>query len=201
MAEGDPWGPWDPASLGEVAELFGESGAKWWIAGGWAIELAVGRALRSHDDIDVLLLRRDQFAIQRVLKGWDWHAADPPGTLRPWPEGEWLPLAVHDIWCRPTPDAPWRIQFMLDESSGDDWVSRRDSRIRRPIGEIGYVSAENVPYLVPEIQLLYKANGRRPKDDGDFAATLPVLGNGQRAWLRDALTLAYGPAHPWLSPL
>lgn len=31
----------------------------WWIAGGFAIELATGRAIRPHDDIDVGLLRSD----------------------------------------------------------------------------------------------------------------------------------------------
>lgn len=196
-----PWGPWEPASPAEVFEIFRDCRAPWWIAGGYAIELAAGRPLRDHGDIDVLLLRRDQLAVQQALPGWEWHAADPPGTLRPWRQGELLPAGVHDIWCRPGPDEPWRIQFMLDEAAGGDWVSRRDERIRRPIAGVGFRTADAIPYLAPEIQLLYKANGRRPKDEFDFTAALPMLTSFQRQWLIDALSLAYGPGHPWRARL
>jgi hypothetical protein len=198
---GTPWGPWEPASPAEVAARFGTARPRWWIAGGWAIEFAAGHAFRAHADIDVLVLRRDQLMVQDVLPGWQWHAADPPGRLRPWRPGELLPPDVHDVWCRPGPAAPWRIQVMLDESAGTDWVSRRDQRIRRPVASLGHVTADGLPYLAPEIQLFYKANGRRPKDEADFAAVLPALTAAQRRWLRAALAVAYGPAHPWRARL
>ena len=196
-----PWGPWEPASPAEVAQIFSGSQVDWWIAGGHAIELAAGQPVREHTDIDVLLLRPDQLAVQHVLAGWQWHAADPPGTLRPWQPGEQLPVGVHDIWCRPGPDQPWRIQVMLDERCEDDWVSRRDERIRLPLASIGSVTTDGIPYLRPEIQLFYKANGRRPKDEFDFEVTLPTLSPAQRQWLDDALTLAYGRDHPWSARL
>jgi hypothetical protein len=53
------------------------AGGPWWIAGGCAIELAVGQPVRDHADVDVLVLRRDRLAVQRALPGWDWQAADP----------------------------------------------------------------------------------------------------------------------------
>ncbi|MEV8332824.1 nucleotidyltransferase domain-containing protein, partial [Streptomyces niveus] len=53
-------GTWEPAPLAEVVRLFSGLRCPWWIAGGHAIELAVGHAFRPHGDIDVLLLRRDQ---------------------------------------------------------------------------------------------------------------------------------------------
>ncbi|GAA5037682.1 nucleotidyltransferase domain-containing protein [Thermocatellispora tengchongensis] len=74
-----------------------------WVAGGYAAELAAGRAFRGHDDIDVLVPRRDQHHVQRALRGWEWRAADPPGSPRPWRPGERPPAGVHDIWCRPGP--------------------------------------------------------------------------------------------------
>jgi hypothetical protein len=192
-----PWGTWEPASPRQVTDIFSGCGAPWWIAGGYAIELAVGTPFREHGDIDVLLLRRDQLVVQQALPGWEWHAADPPGTLRPWLTGEQLPGGVHDIWCRQGPAEPWRIQVMLDESSGTDWVSRRDARIRRPIASLGSVTANGIPYLTPEIQLFYKAKGMRRKDETDFSAVLPALTQRQREWLADAIALACGPGHPW----
>ena len=60
--------------------------------------------------------------------------------------------------------------------------------IRRPVATIGKVSDDGIPYLAPEIQLFCKARGRRPKDETDFAAVLPLLDSAQRQWLSDALT-------------
>ncbi|MEE1737679.1 amino acid transporter [Streptomyces sp. BE147] len=198
-----PFGVWEPAPLSDVAaSFFGLKDTRfpWWVAGGLAIELAVGRRIRAHGDIDVLVLRRDQLAVQRVLAGWEWWAADPPGMLRPWAEGEYLPLGVHDIWCRPGPGAPWRVQVMLDEARGEEWVSRRDSRVRRPLGALGLTSGDGIPFLAPEVQLYYKAGTPRPKDEVDFDAALPVLVDRQRRWLVDAITTTYGP-HPWAERL
>lgn len=195
-----PWGVWEPAALVEVVSLFSGLPSPWWVAGGHAIELAVGRPIREHADIDVLMLRYDQLAAQHALAGWEWWAADPPGTLRPWQPEEILPPDVHDIWCRPTSQQPWRIQIMLDEAHGADWVSRRNPRIRRPIADLGRTSADGTPYLAPEIQLFYKAKGLRQKDWIDFTATLPHLSTNQRRWLHRALTDTHG-VHPWLQPL
>lgn len=106
--------------------------------------------------------------------------------------GEQLPASVHDVWCRPGPGLPWRIQVMLDESDGTDWVSRRDTRIRRPVDALGSRSSAGVPYVVPEVQLYYKAKNPRPEDETDFAAGLEVLDRAQRGWLHHALATTYG---------
>lgn len=191
-----PFGPWESAQPREAAALFSVMPCPWWIAGGYAIELAAGRPVREHGDIDVLVLRPDHLHIQQALPGWQWWAADPPGTLRPWRPGERLPAAIHDIWCRPGPDQPWRIQVMIDESGGGDWISRRDPGIRRPIQGIGRTSTDGISYLTPEIQLFYKARNHRPKDETDFTAVLPVLTEDQRRWLNDAIARTVGE-HPW----
>jgi hypothetical protein len=191
------WGWWDPATPAEIKVIFSGCRASWWIAGGYAIELAAGRPVRPHADIDVMMLRRDQLAVQQAVAGWDWQAADAPGKLRCWRPAEQLPVGVHDIWCRPGPGQPWRVAIMLDEACGQDWVSRRNPRISRPIASLGRVTADGIPYLAPEIQLFYKAKAARRNDETDFSAVLPMLTGPQRHWLRDAIALAYGQRHPW----
>lgn len=188
---------WEALLPEEVRDLLAGVDAPWWVAGGYAIEYAVGKPFREHGDVDILMLHRDHMEAQRALPGWELWAADPPGTLRPWAPGEVLPPEIHDIWCRPTPDSPWRFQFMLDNAEGPEWVSRRDARIRLPLNEIGRVTSDGIPYLRPEIQLLYKAKGPRPKDEQDFTMALSKLDTEQRQWLREAITIAYGE-HPWL---
>ncbi|MEU1307796.1 amino acid transporter [Streptomyces cinnamoneus] len=189
---------WEKLSLSEVAALLGNGDFPWWVAGGHAIELAVGRKFRSHGDLDILILRRDQHLVREVLSGWDLHVADPPGTgeLRPWNHEEFLGLPLNGLWCRRSPSTPWSFELMLDEAEGDVWFSRRDSRVHCPIDRVGCVTSDGIPYLTPEVQLFYKAKAHREKDEIDFNAVLPLLDGNQRAWLRGALNLSY-PVHPW----
>jgi hypothetical protein len=191
---------WEPASVGEVAAAFARHPGPWWVAGGVAIELAVGRRIRDHADIDIGVLRTDHVAAHDVLLGWELWAADPPGTLRPWVCGEVLPREVHDVWCRPNAAAPWRIQLMIDESDGMDWVSRRDPGVRLPLGLAVRRTAVGIPYLAPQVQLYYKAGSPRPKDLIDFDTALPVLGLHERNWLRAAIE-RQDPGHGWLERL
>lgn len=193
-------GPWSPLGVAETAALFAGLDAPWWIAGGWAIDLFLGRQTRAHSDTDVLLLRRDQLVAQRALAGWDLHAADPPGVLRPWREGEWLAPPIQDMFGRRTPASDWALQLMLLEGEGERWIFRRTPAIGGPITALTRRSAEGIPFLAPEVQLLHKAHSLRPKDEADFALVLPLLDERARNWLAEALSL-HAPAHPWLARL
>jgi hypothetical protein len=194
-------GPWEPMMPAEVGDLLRSAACPWWIAGGWAIDLYLGRQTRVHSDIDVLVLRDDQLEMQQALAGWDLHAADPPGTLRGWRRGEVLPPAVHDVWCRRTSSSPWSLQLMIDDASDGVWTYRRDRRIERPVKELDGGACNGDPrVLTPEVQLLQKSASPRPKDEADFLAVHELLGADQRAWLVRSLALT-APNHPWLSQL
>ncbi len=199
-------GGWEPLSVDAVTDLLRGVDTPWWIAGGWALDLHLGRVTRPHHDIDVLVLREGLPRIRERLAGWELHAADPPGAgaLRPWPADEVLPRALHDVWCRPTPGSPWALQLMVDDTDGTDgtdWVYRRDRRIRRPVPELaGPASSADRPVLAPEIQLLYKSRTPRPKDVADFRQVLGPLGEDRRDWLRTALSTVT-PQHDWLGAL
>lgn len=192
-----PWGLWDPLPLPALVEVLRGLHCEWWIAGGFALDAYAGRSWREHDDIDAAVFRRDQAELRTALDGWDVHAADPPGHLRPWPVGEELPSSVHDIWVRGSTTGAWRFQFMLDESDGAEWVFRRDARIRMPMDELTW-ERKGVRFIQPQVQLLYKARGRRPKDETDFEVVLPLLDEKRRTWLAEALSLS-DPENPWLA--
>ncbi|WIX99181.1 amino acid transporter [Amycolatopsis mongoliensis] len=194
------FGAWDPAAPAEARSWFEPAGTPWWIAGGFALELVAGRSWRTHGDLDVLVLRRDQLVVQEALAGREWWAADPPGTLRPWAAGEILGPAVHDVRCRPSGSSPWRVQVMLDETDGDEWVSRRSPAVRRPVAGLG-VTVGGIPCLRPEIQLFWKAGSPREKDEEDFREVAGSLGPAQRSWLARAIGATYSRRHPWLARL
>lgn len=200
--EADQFGAWQPWQPQEVARFFSALEIPWWVSGGWALDLFLGRTTRAHEDIDVQFLRRDQQLIRAHFQGWDMQEAGHPGK---WPFREWKPGTalnpdIHDVWCRPSAAAPWAIQLMVADHRADQWVCRRDARICRPLITIGQRTDAGISYLAPEIQLLYKAKGLRPKDEADFATTLPFLDGARRQWLAQALALVH-PGHPWLLQL
>jgi len=89
---------------------------------------------------------------------------------------------------------------MVIDTSRDEWIFRRTALIRGSLSTLGRVSKDGIPYLAPEIQLLYKAKGLRPKDEADFARTLPALDEKSRHWLAQSLALVH-PGHAWLTKL
>jgi hypothetical protein len=82
-----------------VATAFSSFSAPWWIAGGWAIDLYLGCVSRTHHDIDVLILRRDQVLLHAALGGFELKKIIPhpegisgQGTILQWAPGERLEL-------------------------------------------------------------------------------------------------------------
>jgi hypothetical protein len=190
---------WHSVHPGDAAMLLASSKAPWWIAGGWALDLFSGTPSRPHTDLDVGILRRDVSTVLLGLSTWEVFEAKD-GRLIRLADGCVPPVDVHSLWCRPTAADPWTIELMLDEADGDTWVYRREPRIRRSMSTAVRQSPYGLPYLAPEIQLLYKSKARRERDDADFAQICPLLAAHARRWLHDALELA-DPDHSWIAVL
>lgn len=80
------------------------------------------------------------------------------------------------------------------------WICRRDETIRLPYAEIIRHTVDRIPYLIPELVLLFKAKHVRPKDQADFDGVLPLLTRTQRETLSRLLTRIH-PGHTWLAAL
>jgi hypothetical protein len=192
--------PWNPVVPEEVAKSLEGAAFLWCLAGGHAVERFVGEAFREHSDIDVVVLRRDQLALQERLRGWKMFAVNPPGLLRPWAFGEVLPAGVHDIWAHRAGRDRWELQVMIQESEEDSWVFRRDRRIRGPLFQLAS-SCEGIPCIRMDLQMLYKSKARRPKDELDFERVLPKLTHTQRATLEAWLRITNPEGHAWTARL
>jgi hypothetical protein len=57
------------------------AGLEHWFFGGWAVDLWVGRITRPHEDIDVLVWRRDEDRIHEVLQEEGWVHTPTPEDL------------------------------------------------------------------------------------------------------------------------
>jgi len=104
---------------------------------------------------------------------------------------------VNSLWCRLANDTEWTLELMLDDAVEDRWVFRRDPAIERPLSLAIRRDPRGIPFLAPEIQLLYKARTVRAQDQADFEHVGPRLDSEARKWLKVALT-KFDPRHEWL---
>jgi len=191
-------GPWRAVHPREAPQLLSPVSSAWWIAGGWALDLFLGRQTRPHEDLDVGVLRRDVPQVLDAMAGWEFFEAEN-GYLRRLEHGA-PGLEVHSLWGRPLGEKSWVLELMLDEAEGDTWVFRRERSVRRPLDTATTRTADGLRHLAPEIQLLYKAKHARPKDEADFRHVAPQLDFSARTWLRDAL-VRVDTGHEWIISL
>ncbi len=173
----------------------------WYIAGGWAIDLSLGRTTREHEDVEVATLREDQWELRSHLTSWEFRKALPGGKgLELWEAEEWLELPIHEIHARREGGEPSLLEILLNEAEGNIWRYRRNPAVTRELADIGVASVDNIPFLRPEIVLLYKAKAPRTRDEEDFRNVLRSLEPSSCTWLRHAVSLCH-PGHAWLREL
>ena len=170
--------------------------APWFVAGGWALDLFEGANVRPHGDVDIAILRRDQARLFDALPHWSFRkAAD--GELRRWSKSEYLRPPLHEIHAR---CADLHLEFLLNECDHAFWLYRRNTAVTLPLENLGVMSSNGIPYLAPEVVLLYKAQAPRAADESDFRRIAPLLRPPARAWLAAALNVCH-PGHAWSKAL
>jgi hypothetical protein len=193
------YGAWRSVRPSEGVLWLSTLSVPWWVAGGWALDLFVGNQSRPHRDFDVGILRRDVLEVITGLPSWEFFEAKG-GVLTKLEAGKVPRAGVNSLWGRAADSASWELELMLDEADDDHWVFRRAPTIRRPLTIAIRNDSDGIPYLAPEIQLLYKARSPRAQDLADFLHIAPRLDLDARSWLQDALTTA-DPGHTWISLL
>ncbi len=185
----------------QVVTLMAGFEKPWGICGGWAIDLYLGKVTREHHDIEIAVFRKDQIAVQTHLR--DWYltkVVSLAGQRDQWKEDEQLQPPIHEIHAQRPDTVLHHLEILLNESAGDHWQFRRDARVTRPLSMIWGYSDDGIPYMNPEIVLLYKAKKPTPNDEADFTHVCTVLASEPRCWLKHALTTCY-PGHRWCDVL
>jgi GrpB-like predicted nucleotidyltransferase (UPF0157 family) len=176
--------------------------SSWYISGGWALDLFMGRVTRVHHDIDIVVARADQLALQTYMTTRGWRLMTPwEGRLEPWPLNMRLELPRQQIHAFRNGAF---IDIQLSDIDQKVWHYRRDTVISRSVERIRLRSDRDIPFLAPELVLLFKSkntsNRERPKDQADFERIYVHLEPERRAWLIWAV-MATDPAHLWIKPL
>jgi hypothetical protein len=201
------WEPWQPAQL---AARLQDVTAPWCVAAGWALDLFRGEQTREHEDLEIALPdSAEAFGqVRRALQGYDIEVPEGPPPGRLWPVDSPAFSLLHQTWVsevrQPDPDSPpqriYRLDIFREPHRDGRWVCRRDEAISLPYEQIIRHDSNGIPYLAPQIVLLFKAKAARPKDEADLAGTLPLLAPEDRSWLATTLRRIH-PGHKWLAQL
>jgi len=185
-----------------VAQELQDLSCSWLISGGWALDLFLGRVTRVHFDADVIIPRSDQLTLQQYMLGRGWQFLTPfQKKLEPWPVHMRLEPPRHQAHAH---KGEALIDFLLTDIEHGLWRYRRQPQIVRLLEYSRMQTESGIPFLAPELVLLFKSQNtsgkERSKDQADFEQALPHLESERRAWLRWALTAA-SPGHPWIEQL
>jgi aminoglycoside-2''-adenylyltransferase len=188
------WRPWRPE---EVARRLHGLEVPWCVAAGWAIDLFLGRERREHDDIEIAAPAGAFPQIRLLLSDLDFYTAGD-GEVAALTESPDRLAETHQTWGLDRPANQWRIDVFREPSVSGEWVCRRNADIRLSYDELIQQTAGGIPYLRPEVVLLFKAKWTRPKDEDDLRDTLPLLDASRRALLGEWIALVH-PGHEWLA--
>jgi Aminoglycoside-2''-adenylyltransferase len=186
---------WTPS---QVAQRLAGFGPPWYVAAGWALDLFRGRQTRKHGDIEIAIPAARFPEIRGRFPGYAYDAA---GNGRIWENATPAVLAsTHQTWLRDPATGNYLLDIFREPHDGDTWICRHDETIRLPYTDIIRHTEDGIPYLMPELVLLFKAKNLRAKDQADFDETLPHMTPRQREALAGLLARAH-PGHPWLAAL
>ncbi|KAA0021062.1 hypothetical protein [Antrihabitans cavernicola] len=184
------WDAWTPS---EVAQRLSNVTAPWCVAAGWALELFSDRAARVHSDLEIAVPSSQFDQIVAAFSGFEWDVAGN-GRIWPLPEG----MADHfQTWLRQPATGRYRVDVFREPHVGSRWVCRRGTSITLPYEDLILRTDDGIPYVIPEVVLLFKAKHLRSKDQADFHQVLPVLDAERRERLCNWLSLVH-PGHPWI---
>ena len=197
MGEDPPWEAWRPE---EIARRLAGVSAPWCVAAGWALDLFRGEQTREHGDLEIAVPRTEAGfgAVRQALAGYNFEVV---GSGRSWP----LDSPAYDVmaqtWVSEPDTGVYRLDIFREPQRDGAWVCRRDETISLPYEQIIRRTEAGIPYLIPEIVLLFKARHcAEAKNVADFAGVLPLLAPPAVEWLRWALERVH-PGHAWISAL
>jgi len=186
---------WTP---NEIAQRLAGISTPWYVAAGWALDLFRGVQTRAHGDIEIAIPAAGFPEVRRRFPGY---VFDAVGSGRIWEDAAPEVLAaVHQTWVRDPATGNYLLDVFREPHDGDTWICRRDESIRLPYSDIVHHTRNGIPYLAPELVLLFKAKHARRKDQADFEGAVPHMTSAQRETLAELLARVH-PGHPWIAGL
>ncbi len=166
--------------LGDLSVFLSGSGFSWFICGGDAIDLFVGKLTRKHKDLDVGLFWDQRKEIIEFMLARNWRVFEPDkGRLYEVSNSSSDKKIEDNLWCI-KPDNPsyilkeiknnqYRvvdksvhqedldfIEYLFNSKKNGYFLYKRNHDIKREMKK-AIIEKEGIEFLAPEIVLLYKS--------------------------------------------
>lgn len=200
--EGPPIEAWSMAwTPDHAARALRGVAAPWAVAGGWALDLWMGQQTRAHEDLEIAVPTLFFPEIQARLEslGLRLFVIDDAQAIALSP-GETPPPRTHQTWAMDPAVMGWRMDVFREPGDAQTWIYRRTGELNAPRAWAAGRTAAGIPYVAPQVVLLFKAKAARDKDEADFALVAPRLSPEARDWLAAALRRIQ-PGHHWIEKL
>ena len=166
--------------LDDLSNFLSDSGLNWFICGGVAIDLFVGKLTRKHKDLDVGLFWDQRKEIIEFMLARNWRVFEPDkGKLYELFHSSSDRKIEDNLWCI-KPDNPSYIlqeiknnrykvvdksvhqeeldfiEYLFNSKKNGYFLYKRNHDIKREINK-AILEIEGIKFLAPEIVLLYKS--------------------------------------------
>jgi len=212
--------------LAEAKMLLEGATFPWAVCGGYALDLFLNRATRPHGDVDLCAFESDRDAILRYMlrKGWLVYEFRGQGKVRPLDaesssdagrnlmcvkEGcrlvEFYPceeqgMLYHQFFHTGISNLDY-VEFLFNKAAEGQFVFDGEKQIQHELPQ-AILFRDGLPYLAPEIVLLFKAlQPEREENQADMAQAWPAMSRRQKDWFVNSLKQRFPEGHPWLDGL
>jgi len=184
----------DP-QLYRIEQIMHGSTFPWYIAGGWSIDLALGRKTRNHKDMDIVVYREYLQDVLDFFYKWDIGVAIP---------GEHRLEAVLDMtsiqppqYCLHISNGQDFVEVLITDTQDEAVIFRRNTNIKMGFADFIRTDNNNRLFVTPEWQLLFKSKDPRIEDQQDFMNSVPALSSKQKSWLCESIR-KMNKNHSWI---
>ena len=209
----------------EANELLRGQAFEYAVCGGFAIDLFLGYESRKHGDIDILAYWKDRNAIIEYMqsKGYEVFEMLGGGKCHRITDINNQMYQKRNIFCSKDNCELvqlWEtseedilfidfkhigqtnlnyVEFLFNDKSDTDFLYARNHDVRRTLDK-AVLFADDMPYLAPEICLLYKSTDiTREGYQHDYEKAFEKMSDDQRDWLNRALNIMFPDGHRWIN--
>ena len=209
----------------EANDLLNNGGFEYAFCGGQAVDLFLGYDSRTHGDIDVCAFwnERDKIILYMQSRGFQVYEMLGGGRAHRITDVSNQIYEKRNIFCfkegcplvklypLDENDCCWMeffhvgqtelnfMEFLFNDRSDADFEYARDREVKRELDK-ALLSRDGVPYMSPELCLLYKSTDiEREGYQQDFELAYKAMNGEQREWLKNALTRLYPEGHKWIN--
>jgi hypothetical protein len=212
-----------PQLLEELKAFMALSNFPWAVCGGFALDLFLGKNIRTHGDMDICVFEKDRESIKKYAldRGWRVYEFRGQGKVRPL-ESDLPSDAGRNLMCvrngcdivkfYPCEEEGMLyhrffhtgmkefhyLEFLFNSVWGEYLVLDQRNGVKRELQK-AILNCGGFPCLAPEIVLLYKATDfTNPGYQLDFDETVHCLSEEQRTWFLREMKRLYPNGHAWI---